>query len=162
MNSTSKLPSHWFVLFTKPRAERKLTEQLLEDGIEAYCPVKIEIKQWSDRKKKIESPLLPSMILVKISSEDRDQVFHRKHALRYLYWIGEPAKVTAEEVENLRSMVEDSQFESHGLKKLKPGEKLDMTSLGFEQVEGTVKFVNANECWIVLEHLGYVVKFKRT
>lgn len=152
----------WFVLYTKPRTEKKLADQLLDDGFEAYCPVKVELKQWSDRKKKVETPLLPSMILVNIPYEERDKVFHRKHAIRYLYWLGQPARVTSEEVESLRSMVEDSQFESQGLKKLKPGEKLDMTSLGFEHIEGTVKFVNAQECWIVLESLGYIVKFKKT
>lgn len=161
MKSPPKAQSHWFVLYTKPRSEKKLTEQLLGDGIQAYCPTRVEIKQWSDRKKKVETPLLPSMILVNIKDEERDRVFNRKHAVRYLYWLGSPAKVTTEEVESLRSMIEDSQFESQGLEKLKPGEKLDMTSLGFEHIQGTVKFVNDQECWIVLENLGYVVKFKR-
>lgn len=161
MKSPPKAQSHWFVLYTKPRSEKKLAEQLLGDGIQAYCPTRVEIKQWSDRKKKVETPLLPSMILVNIKDEERDRVFNRKHAVRYLYWLGSPAKVTTEEVESLRSMIEDSQFESQGLEKLKPGEKLDMTSLGFEHIQGTVKFVNDQECWIVLENLGYVVKFKR-
>lgn len=161
MKSPPKAQSHWFVLYTKPRSEKKLAEQLLGDGIQAYCPTRVEIKQWSDRKKKVETPLLPSMILVNIKDEERDRVFNRKHAVCYLYWLGSPAKVTTEEVESLRSMIEDSQFESQGLEKLKPGEKLDMTSLGFEHIQGTVKFVNDQECWIVLENLGYVVKFKR-
>jgi transcription antitermination factor NusG len=162
MVSPSKAQSHWFVLYTKPRSEKKLAEQLLDDGIQAYCPSKVEIKQWSDRKKKVETPLLPSMILVNIKDGERDRVFNRKHAVRYLYWLGKPARVTSEEVESLRSMIEDSQFESRGLQKLKPGEKLDMTALGFEHVQGTVKFVNAQECWIVLENLGYVVKFRKS
>lgn len=162
MSPTSETSSHWLVLYTKPRAEKKLADQLLEDGIEAYCPTQIEVKQWSDRKKKVESPLLPSMILVQIPSEERERVFNRTHAVRYLYWLGKPAQVTPEEVECLRSMTEDSQFESQGLKKLNPGEKLDMTALGFEQIQGTVKYVNEKECWIVLENLGYIVKFKKS
>lgn len=162
MNSPNQKPSHWFVLYTKPRAEKKLADQLTLDGIEAYCPTQVEIKQWSDRKKKVETPLLPSMILVHLPNEERDRVFNRTHAVRYLYWLGKPAEVTPEEVESLRSMAEDSQFESQGLKKLNPGEKLDMTALGFEQIEGTVKYVSEKECWIVLENLGYIVKFKKS
>lgn len=162
MKFTSEMPSHWFVLYTKPRAEKKLAEQLQEDGIEAYCPTQTEIKQWSDRKKKVETPLLPSMILVHLPDEERDKVFNSTHAVRYLYWLGKPAQVTPEEVECLRSMSQDSQFESQGLQKLKQGEKMDMTNLGFEQIEGTVKYINEKECWIVLEKLGYVVKFKKS
>ncbi|MBZ9627098.1 UpxY family transcription antiterminator [Psychroflexus sp. CAK57W] len=162
MNPQSNTSSHWFVLYTKPRAEKKLTEQLIQDGIEAYCPTQVEIKQWSDRKKKVETPVLPSMILVNIPDQERHQVFNRTHALRYLYWLGKPATVTSEEVESLRSITEDSQFESQELQSLKPGEKLDMTAMGFEQIQGTVKYVNAKECWIVLENVGYVVKFKKS
>lgn len=162
MNSTSGTPSHWYVLYTKPRAEKKLADQLKEDGIETYCPIQIQLKQWSDRKKKVETPLLPSMILVRIADEKRNQVFNRPHAVRYLYWLGKPAEVTPEEVESLRSMAEDSQFENQGLERLKPGQKLDMTALGFEQIEGTVKYVSQKECWIVLDNIGYVVKFKKS
>lgn len=152
---------NWHVLYTKPRAEKKLAEQLLVDGIEAYCPTQIKVKQWSDRKKKVETPVLPSMILVNVDMKEKNKVFLRSHAVRFLYWLGKPAIVSAEEVESLRSATEDSKFENKGLDKMRPGQKLDMTSLGFEQIEGTVKYVNAKECWIVLENIGYVVKFQK-
>jgi transcription antitermination factor NusG len=154
-------PKNWYVLYTKPKAEKKLAQELKADHIEAYCPVQTEIKYWSDRKKKVETPLLTSMIFVRIQETDRDRVFQSRNAVRYLYWLGKPAKVTRKEVESLKSMVEDSQFEKHEMNQLKPGEKLDMTHLGFEQIEGTVKFVNGRECWIVLEQLGYVIKFRK-
>jgi len=161
MNSNPKSSYYWFVLYTKPKSEKKLAQQLNADGIEAYCPVQTEVKYWSDRKKKVETPLLTSMIFVHLQDKDRNRVFQRRHAVRYLHWLGKPAKVTKEEVESLKSLVEDSQYKKHRMDLLKPGEKLDMTHLGFEQVEGTVKFVNERECWMVLEQLGYVVKFKK-
>jgi hypothetical protein len=49
----------WFALYTKPRNEKKVTETLAALGIEVYCPLVTTIKQWSDRKKKVESPLIP-------------------------------------------------------------------------------------------------------
>ena len=155
------MSKNWYVLYTRPKAEKKLAQQLNADGIEAYCPVQIEIKYWSDRKKKVEIPLLTSMIFVRLTDKDRDCVFHRRHAVRYLYWLGKPAQVTEEEVDSLKSLVEDSQYEKHKMDQLNPGEKLDMTHLGFEHIEGNVKFVNGRECWIILEQLGYVVKFKK-
>ena len=44
---------NWFVVHTKPRFEKKVEERLLSLGIEAYCPVRKEIRLWSDRKKKL-------------------------------------------------------------------------------------------------------------
>ena len=65
----------WHVIYTKPRAEKKVEERLNNFGIEAYCPVKQEVKQWSDRKKKIFVPVLPSMVLVNIDEKERNKVF---------------------------------------------------------------------------------------
>ena len=55
---------NWYVLHTKLRCEKKAQEQLLSMGIKAYCPTRNEIRLWSDRKKRIEVPVLPSMVLV--------------------------------------------------------------------------------------------------
>lgn len=35
----------WHVIYTQPRAEKKVEERLNNFGIEAYCPVKQEVKQ---------------------------------------------------------------------------------------------------------------------
>ncbi len=52
-----------------------MEERLKNIGIEAYCPVRTEVKFWSDRKKSILVPVLPSMVLVKIEKNKRNQVF---------------------------------------------------------------------------------------
>jgi transcription antitermination factor NusG len=151
----------WFVLYTKSRGEKKLSERLNSSGIEAYCPTRTEVRVWSDRKKKVEVPVLPSMLLVKIENKHRAKALESHLALRYLFWNGKAAVVAQAEVDTLRSILGDSKFESHELDQLHPGQKLDMTKLGFEHIEGTVQYVNDKECWVVLQGIGYVVKFKR-
>lgn len=151
----------WFVLYTKPRGEKKLAERLNASGIEAYCPTRTEIRVWSDRKKKVDMPVLPSMLLVYIENKSRQLALESPLAVRYLFMGGEPAIVTQAEVETLKSTLGDSKFESYELHKLRPGQTLDMTEYGFEKVEGTVKYVNRKECWVILQGLGYVVKFRR-
>ena len=44
----------WFVVYTKPRNEIKVSQRLTVLGIENYTPARIEVRQWSDRKKKIQ------------------------------------------------------------------------------------------------------------
>ena len=50
----------WFAIYTRPKNEKKVAEQLFNLGIEVYCPMVTQMKQWSDRKKKVESPLISS------------------------------------------------------------------------------------------------------
>ena len=42
----------WCVIITKPKSEKKVASQLQLLGIEAFCPTRKEVRQWSDRKKK--------------------------------------------------------------------------------------------------------------
>ena len=88
----------WFVIYTKSNFEIKIAERLNNNGIKAYCPVYKEVKQYSDRKKKIIKPLLPSYVLVNIKEKDRVKVFEIPGILRYVYLLGKPAVVREEEI----------------------------------------------------------------
>ena len=84
---------NWYVLFTKPRSEKKVEKQLLSLGINAYCPTRPEIRFWSDRKKRIEVPVLPSMVLVNIDDNEINKVFKCSSVVRYMFWLGKRALV---------------------------------------------------------------------
>ena len=63
------ITKHWYAVYTKPRAEKKAALALTELGIEHYLPLQTSIKQWSDRKKKVEEPLFKSYLFVYINLE---------------------------------------------------------------------------------------------
>mgnify|MGYP000285726105 FL=1 len=96
----------WFVLCTKPRNELKVTEHLTRIGVEVYTPTKIEVRQWSDRKKKVSIPLLPSMVLVQLSEKEVDVVFDVPGAVRFLFEHGKRASVSNEEVLAMKSYLQ--------------------------------------------------------
>ena len=150
---------NWLVLVTKPRNEKKVESRLNKIGIEAYCPVRTEMRQWSDRKKKIKIPLLPSMLLVKIPDNLRTLVFDIPYVRRYLFWQGQPAVVREEEVSVLRK-VADQEFASVTLQKYAPGTKIDLKAFGFSGSTGTIKHTTGNQCCVVIDSLGYMLKFQ--
>ena len=55
---------HWHALYVRSRSERKVLTQLEEMGVEAYLPLITLIKQWSDRRKKVEEPLFKSYVFI--------------------------------------------------------------------------------------------------
>ena len=93
----------WFALYTKPRNEKKVAENLAAIGIEVYCPIVTTLKQWSDRKKKVESPLIPSYVFVKIEEANRKDVFQVAGVVQYVFWLGKPAKIKPQELEALKT-----------------------------------------------------------
>ena len=148
----------WHVIYTKPRAEKKVEERLNNFGIKAYCPVKQEIKQWSDRKKKILVPVLPSMVLVNIDEKERNNVFDIPGVVRYMFWLGKHAVVKEEEVDSLKNLLNLNSIVSQETIALKVGEKIDVP--GFENQSGIIKKISTNQIWVVLKDLGYVIKLK--
>jgi transcription antitermination factor NusG len=62
MNNEKK----WYAIYTKPRAEKKVSEALALKGFDYYLPLQTVLKQWSDRKKKVEEPLFKSYLFVHI------------------------------------------------------------------------------------------------
>ena len=98
----------WYVLYTKPRNEKKVTSLLAEKGVEVYCPQREVIKQWSDRKKKVIAPVFNSYIFVSLDNykENATIILETPGAVRFLWWAGKPAAVREEEIKAIRDFLE--------------------------------------------------------
>lgn len=150
---------NWYVLHTKPRCEKKVEEQLLSMNINAYCPTRSEIKLWSDRKKRIYVPVLPSMILVKIDDKDINRVFESSLVIRYMFWLGKRAVVRESEVNILKKYLNgDFNFINSKLLNIKVGDNFNLSS--FNNETGIVKRISNNNIWIYLKSIGCSIKLK--
>lgn len=54
----------WHALYVRSRFEKKVLSQLEQMDIQAYLPLVTVVKQWSDRRKKVEEPLFKSYVFV--------------------------------------------------------------------------------------------------
>jgi len=99
----------WYALYTKPRNERKTAGLLGERGVTVYCPLRETIKEWSDRKKKVQEPLFGSYIFVFLERYETDQllVLETPGAVRFLWWQGKPAVVREEEITAIRNFLNE-------------------------------------------------------
>lgn len=147
---------HWYVLYTKPRNEKKVTGKLTEMGFTVYCPLVTVVKQWSDRKKKSQEPLLPSYVFIQIEDSKRDQVFQVSGIVRYLYWLGKPAVVKDLEIQTLKDWTQRSSLPLQ-VQKWVPGSKITLTEGLFKGVDAVVKEQRGNKVQLILESLGMVV-----
>ena len=146
----------WLVLYTKPKNEKKVTEQLLKMGIETYCPMVTEIKQWSDRKKKVETPLIPSYVFVNIDEQHKNEVFQVNGVVRYLFWLGKLAKVRDIEILQLKECLKET-VASVEITNLKPGDTVTIDQGLFKGKEGVVQQMSTNKLQLVLKELGMLI-----
>lgn len=149
---------NWYVVYTKPKWEKKVAEQLNEKNVECYCPLMIQVKQWSDRKKKVEVPLFNSYVFVHLEESERNLAFLSSGAVRYLFWLGKPAIVREEEIETIKKWLDGSDTNQISVEPYQVGDKIKVVSGPFTNHEATVKEVNKNNYVLVLESLGCVLK----
>ena len=150
---------NWYVLHTKPRSEKKVEEQLLSIGINAYCPTRSEFKMWSDRKKKICKPVLPSMVLVNIDDKDINRVFESPLVVRYMFWMGKRAIVRQSEIDILQKYLDGGyKLISGNSSSINVGDDFKLPS--FNNEKGIVSRISNNNIWIYLKSIGYSVKLK--
>jgi len=147
----------WFVLYTKPRTERKTAQELEKSGIEVYWPLTTELRQWSDRTKKVQTPLFKSYIFVRLEEKDRSKVFEVPTVVRYLTWLRKPAVVKEEEIRTLRLWLEDDKYEDVLVHNYTPGDKVTIKNGALKGRAATVQEIGKREVRLVLESLGFIV-----
>ena len=150
------ISKNWFVIYTNPRKELKVLERLIDLGIEAYTPTKIEVRKWSDRKKKVTVCLLPSMVLVCLEEKEVSKVFEVPGVRRYLFVHGERARVTNDEVLAMKHYI-DNTYQLLDKKEHLVGSKIKIPSLN---QEAEIISVKGKRCIAQLEMLGATVSFQ--
>jgi transcription antitermination factor NusG len=128
----------WFALYTKPRNEFKAAKQLESVGVEYYLPTIVKISQWSDRKKKINEPLLRGYIFIFSNEKERILSLEQPSIVRCLSQRGRPARVPEWQIDNLKKMLQtDSEF--HIKEGLTRGVKVKIKDGPFQGVIGVVQ-----------------------
>lgn len=98
----------WHVIYVKSRWEKRVYESLKEIGLDSFLPLTKTMRQWSDRKKIVLKPLLPSYVFVNINSPKE---FYKALAVDgaccFIRFGKEYARVTQKEIENLKCLVGD-------------------------------------------------------
>tara|TARA_B110000116_G_C16598743_1_gene474014 strand:- start:73 stop:537 length:465 start_codon:yes stop_codon:yes gene_type:complete len=151
---------NWFVIYTKSRQEKRVALELEKMGITVYCPMINQIRQWSDRKKKIEVPLISSYVFVQLKERDRGSVFEVPGIVRYVYWLEKPAIVRDQEIVVMKAWLTAQTVEAK-VESLRRGDRMKLSSGLFEGKEGFVEEISKNRVLLLLPDLGIKIVLNR-
>ena len=148
----------WYVLYTKPRNEKKVTERLEQLGFTVYCPLVEVVKQWSDRKKIIEEPLLKSYLFVYISLKEYAEVMMTYGVSRFIYFSGAIASIPDKQIEDLKLLLANSADLEVSEFEVLPGEKVIIKAGPFKGILAELVSLKNNKKIILrLQNLGYSI-----
>lgn len=153
----SKLEYHWYALYTRSRQEKKVYQLLQEQNIESYLPLEKKIKQWSDRKKKVEEPMIRSYVFVKSSEKEYYDILNTHGAVRYVTFEGKAAPIPEWQMEAMKKINEHHLHHYYTDQKYYKGELVTIAEGPLKGFEGEV--VNDSEgkqkVIIRISNIGY-------
>lgn len=157
-NFPSTSTESWYVVYTKPRWENKITTALTKKGIENYCPVQKEVRQWKDRKKIIDRPIFTSYVFVLVDAAQRGRVLETEGVLNYVRVKGKPAVIRHEEIQAIRLFLGEYQDVAVSENHLSPGQRIELTSGLFAGREVEVVRVRGNKVQVIIQSLGIMLR----
>ena len=148
----------WYAVYTRSRFEKRLMELLLAKGIEAYVPVRKVMRQWSDRKRLVEEPIIRSYCFVKITLHDYYEVLNTPGAVRYVWFSGKAATIPDRQIETLK-VISGSDVAVECLPDtFKPGIKVRVIAGPLQGLSGElINISNKKKVIVRIDHLNQVV-----
>jgi transcriptional antiterminator RfaH len=155
-NSNNQYPTNWYAIYTKPRAEKKVFERLALSGFNVYLPLVTSIRVWSDRKKKIVTPLISSYVFVNTNYDELFNALAIQGTSGILRYLGKPAIIRDHEIENLKILMNDSeQFTLLENNSFEKGEEVEVIKGPFTGLVGqSVSIQGKHRIIVEIEAMG--------
>ncbi len=140
--------SPWHALYTYPRHERAVADQLESKSVEVFLPTFKSQSQWKDRRVEIARPLFPGYVFTRIGAGEGRKILSIPSVIRILSFNGKPATIPDQEIETIQlCMAGGAALESYPF--LEAGERVRVRSGAFEGAEGIV-IHQKNKCKILI------------
>ncbi|MBT2562819.1 UpxY family transcription antiterminator [Pedobacter sp. ISL-68] len=148
----------WYPVYTRSRAEKKANEELNRKGIQTYLPLKKVVKQWSDRKKIVEEPLIKSYLFAYISAREYAEVLMTNGVARFIYFSSQVASIPDQQIHDLKLLLAtDADLELIDYD-IKPGESVLIKAGPFKGIIAELVSVHNKQRIILrLQNMGYSI-----
>ena len=92
----------WYAAYTCARHEKQVVAELERRAILNFLPLYEEVHRWRDRQKRLQLPLFPGYVFVRIALNNRLSVLELPSVVRLVGFSGTPAALPENEMEGLR------------------------------------------------------------
>lgn len=111
---TRHQPRHWLAAYTRSRHEAGVADQLQQKGLPTLLPTYDRLSRWSDRVRRIRTPLFPGYVFVCAAETERTRVLQTAGIVTIVSRGGKPVPLSGDEIQKLRLCADNpSLFEPH-------------------------------------------------
>lgn len=136
--SLEMLNEHWYAVYTASRHEKCVAQHLNLRAMETFLPLYERISRWKDRRVRLQLPLFPGYVFVRLMLRDKMRVLEIPGVSRLVGFSGEPVPLPEEDIQLLRKGL-GTGLRAEPCPYLKVGERVRVKSGPLRGVEGILK-----------------------
>lgn len=151
----------WYVFYTKSRQEKKVRDLLTRAGYDVFLPMQKVVRQWSDRKKKVDVPLFNAYLFVKDYEHNIPGIVQTPGIAWNIRHNGKPAVLREQEYEIINRFLETGYFlEAKGnTEEFHVGDRAKVIDGPLAGISGVLTGSHKNEKFsILLEGINQVIQ----
>lgn len=97
----------WYAVRTRSRHEKLVARQLESQGIESFLPLVTQLRNWSDRRKQVETPLFSGYAFLRMihSPEDRVRVLRTQGVVSFVGVQGSGTPIPDHQIEGIKTLI---------------------------------------------------------
>jgi len=118
------MDDRWLAFYTRSRAEKSIYTRLHGMGIDCCVPIHKVVRQWSDRRKQVEEPLILGYIFARPQGRQYFDVLNTPGVVRCVMYCGQPARIPHVQIEMLQRLVDENWEVEQSAGPFQPGEKV--------------------------------------
>lgn len=148
--------NRWYLLYTSPRAEKKVYKQLITNQFVAFLPLQKKIVQYSDRKKVVDIPLFSSYIFVYTHLGYYYQLLNMQGIVKFVNFQGIPVELKQKQIDLIKLMIANYDEIEAVEDVFESGEKVKIIAGPLQNHVGElVEYKSAKKVIIKLENIGF-------
>jgi len=133
----------WYAAYTCANHEKRVAAQLQARGIEHFLPVYHSVRRWKDRRVKLEMPLFPGYVFVRLALCDRLPVLQVPSLVRLVGFGSLPTALPDCEMDILRrALTQEHSAQPHRF--FTVGRRVRITGGPFAGLEGVLTRIKSN------------------
>jgi transcription antitermination factor NusG len=143
---------NWHVLYTTPRAEKRVYERVENEGIECYLPLHRTPRAWSDRVKMVDLPLISSYVFVKCKEFEALNLLKINGVVKVVFYEGKPAVIRQSEIDAIKEFLKQAEG-----KKLVAGDEVEILTGSMRKRAGKIIKIKKKYLYLHIEQLAATV-----
>lgn len=146
----------WYLVYTKPGYEKKVSDILTKKKIENYSPANNVSRKWSDNKKVQKPALFKGYVFIKTIVPMLPELKKINGIVNLVYWMGKPVCVKNVEIKAMRLFLHEYANVTIEKTAIRP-DNVNATDVAEIEQEAPMITIKNKKAYIGLPSLGYIM-----